>query len=531
MNLLFVDDDLPVLQDLQKKLDWTELGFQRVFTAQSAEAAWKLLHLVPIDVIVCDIEMPGGSGLELLTELRKESPDLPCIVLTSYARFEYAQKAIQLNIVEYLLKPVGSRELEQAVRGAITLRSNNFQRQYGKYWLDEKRNFAEYFWLKAAMGDQSGLSKAMERLGYADSDVFIPTVVETMAAGNEPHGDALSSWEAPMLDYAIKNICYEFFENDYLHPHCVVQLAKHRWLVVVSVIRGPATDTAPLAECLSELCGTAKEGLRLNICCGMGRAVSVSQMAQETRAIISLCDNRPDRSGCVLHMGSELPSGAYQTPEIALWEMLLSTGSPDSLLEQIGAYFSRYGAKMSKPDMLAFRQDIVQMVYTFLSQRNIQPHRLFKSEQSNQLYLSACASIENMMAYCRHLVRSAMEYASFTEHTDSVVDKICAYLDAHFSEDIQRADLAGIVYVSPDYLSRLFKKETGRSLTQYITDKRIEAACHLLRESNLPINAVAMQVGFQSLAYFSKVFHDEKGIAPMTYRRQMRAAPSASENQ
>lgn len=523
MNLLFVDDDLPVLLDLQKKLDWSELGFQRLFTAQSAEEAWKMLHLIPIDVMVCDIEMPGGSGLELLTEVRKESPDLPCIVLTSYARFEYAQKAIQLNIVGYLLKPVDGRELEQAIRNAITIHSQNSQRQYGKYWLDEKRNIAEYFWLKTALGDQSGLQKAMKKLEYEDGDVFFPVVVETMEALNEFSGEALSSWEAPMLDYAIKNICYEFFENDFLHPHCVVQLSIHRWLVVVSVIRGPATDGAPLEECLSELCATAKKVLRLNICCCIGRAVPISQLNRETRAIISLCDNRPDRSGCVLHAGSEMPSGPYQTPEITLWEMLLRNGSPGSLLEQIEMYFSRHGAEMTKPGMLAFRQDIVQMVYTFLSQKNIQPHRLFRSEQSNRLYLSACDSIENMLAYCRYLINSAMEYARFTEHTDSVVDKIRAYLDAHFSEDIQRADLAGIVYVSPDYLSRLFKKETGRSLTQYITDKRIEAACHLLLESNLPINAVALQVGFQSLAYFSKVFHDEKGIAPMTYRRQMRA--------
>ena len=70
------------------------------------------------------------------------------------------------------------------------------------------------------------------------------------------------------------------------------------------------------------------------------------------------------------------------------------------------------------------------------------------------------------------------------------------------------------------HLQRMFKKETGRSLTQYITNKRIEAACRLLSESSLPTNAVAMQVGFQSFAYFSKVFREAKGITPITWRKK-----------
>ena len=143
MNLLLVDDDVPVLQDLQQKLNWHALGFERVFTAQSAFEATRLLGQLPVHIVVCDIEMPGRNGLDFLAELHMEHPELPCIVLTSYARFEYAQKAVQIGIVEYLLKPVDASAFEAAVRKAINLYEQhtqaNAERRYSQYWLDEQR--------------------------------------------------------------------------------------------------------------------------------------------------------------------------------------------------------------------------------------------------------------------------------------------------------------------------------------------------------------------------------------------------------
>lgn len=125
-----------------------------------------------------------------------------------------------------------------------------------------------------------------------------------------------------------------------------------------------------------------------------------------------------------------------------------------------------------------------------------------------------------MMNYCRLLIERAMDYVNFSSNTQSTVEIIQSYLDLHYAENIQRNDLSNIVYLSSDYLSRIFKKETGYSLMQYVTRKRISVACDLLKSSNLPIHAVALQVGFSSFSYFSKVFRETTGLSPQAYRHQ-----------
>ena len=104
------------------------------------------------------------------------------------------------------------------------------------------------------------------------------------------------------------------------------------------------------------------------------------------------------------------------------------------------------------------------------------------------------------------------------------------FLDTHYAEDIQRNDLSDIVFVSPDHLSRLFKKETGLSLMKYVTKTRITAACSLLAESRMPINRVALQVGYGNFAYFSKIFREITGMTPMNYRKQSQAADSTGKD-
>lgn len=95
-------------------------------------------------------------------------------------------------------------------------------------------------------------------------------------------------------------------------------------------------------------------------------------------------------------------------------------------------------------------------------------------------------------------------------------------MDAHYCEEISRNDLVNLVYISPDYCSRLFTKETGRTLKQYVTEKRMEKAKRLLK-SELTVKEAALQVGYTNFSYFSKAFRELTGCSPMEYREQKRA--------
>ena len=87
MKVLLVDDDRFVIAALKKGVRWEALGFDEIFTAHNVEEAWQVEEKEQVTLIVSDIDMPRGSGLDFLRKLRKEGRNTPCIFLTNYADF------------------------------------------------------------------------------------------------------------------------------------------------------------------------------------------------------------------------------------------------------------------------------------------------------------------------------------------------------------------------------------------------------------------------------------------------------------
>lgn len=115
MNLLIVDDNVPVVNGITKAMNWKALSIEQVFHAFSMAQAMEVLKEKQIDLLVSDIEMPNGSGLDLIEWINEQKMSCISIILSSFADFHYAKKAISLGVAEYLLKPVENEELERAI--------------------------------------------------------------------------------------------------------------------------------------------------------------------------------------------------------------------------------------------------------------------------------------------------------------------------------------------------------------------------------------------------------------------------------
>ena len=105
---------------------------------------------------------------------------------------------------------------------------------------------------------------------------------------------------------------------------------------------------------------------------------------------------------------------------------------------------------------------------------------------------------------------------------NETVEQICAYLAAHYQQKFSLTEVAAKFYISPYYLSRLFRRVTGQSIVDYINGRRIEAAQKLLETTELSIGTVAEQTGFASAAHFRRVFHEAMGMGPLQYRKSHR---------
>jgi len=118
VNLLIVDDNVPVVHGIEKIIDKQEFSIDFVFKAFSINKAIEILKKEKIELLISDIEMPDGSGLDLIEWVNEQKICCISIILSSFADFDYAKKAISLGVSEYLLKPVENEELMRAIKKA-----------------------------------------------------------------------------------------------------------------------------------------------------------------------------------------------------------------------------------------------------------------------------------------------------------------------------------------------------------------------------------------------------------------------------
>ncbi len=142
MNLLIVNDEIRTAEVMKREIEWEKYGIREVYTAYDAERGKTILQENEIDIILCDIEMPGENGLSLLKWIRGQGYDIECIFLTCHANFAYAQEAISLGCQDYILVPAKYEDIGQAIYKVVKRiegrRSDDHYREYGKAFLQEQ---------------------------------------------------------------------------------------------------------------------------------------------------------------------------------------------------------------------------------------------------------------------------------------------------------------------------------------------------------------------------------------------------------
>lgn len=139
MNLLIVNDEIRTANVMKREINWSRYGVEEVYTAFDAESGKTLIQENEIDIMLCDIEMPGESGLALLKWVREEGYDLECIFLTCHADFEYAREAINLGCQEYILIPAEFEDIGQSIYKVVERikkrRQDEQFKEYGRSYL------------------------------------------------------------------------------------------------------------------------------------------------------------------------------------------------------------------------------------------------------------------------------------------------------------------------------------------------------------------------------------------------------------
>lgn len=146
MKLLIVNDEKVAAQAMKKEIVWENCGIEEVYLAYDALEAKEQLTQNEIDIMLCDIEMPGENGIELLRWVRNEKINVECVFLTCHAEFHYAQEALKLNCMDYVLIPAHYEEIEASICKVVQRRLEKQEKEqlsrYGKQWVNQKKQEA-----------------------------------------------------------------------------------------------------------------------------------------------------------------------------------------------------------------------------------------------------------------------------------------------------------------------------------------------------------------------------------------------------
>lgn len=142
MKLLMVNDLELTVNTMKEEIPWEKYGIDEVFVAYNVMEGQKVILEHKIDLLLCDIEMPGEYGIALIRWIRKNNYDIDCILLTCHAEFNYAHEAITLNCQDYLLLPASYETIGETVKKVVNRRTQRLQntrlQEYGKTWLKAK---------------------------------------------------------------------------------------------------------------------------------------------------------------------------------------------------------------------------------------------------------------------------------------------------------------------------------------------------------------------------------------------------------
>lgn len=527
LSLLIVDDEKLLTDSLKSDVDWLSLGIHAVYTAYNARQAKEVIKHNPVDLILCDIEMPMESGLELLAWVKGNYPDTESVFMTCHAEFRLAQRALQLGSFDYLLKPIPAEELREVIGNVVDkIMKDHELQQYsriGQFWARHQPLLAERLWLDVinhtVPSNPEQIQKAAQErnIPYDKQMKLLPILISIRR-----YHQSFTLRDEKIIEYALINSGEEI-----LHVHgngLLFGLTDSKLLALISFEQEASSLQESLQARSEKFISSCASFFYCDVSVYIGQAVFGHELSHMVRQLMQWDKRNVTLNNNVFVWGSErYIQEDIPLPDMNAWAIMLKEGQGAAVVDEAERFLKRWiGSEGPSAETLyRFHHNFLQMVFYVLKLKGIEAHLLFEDEASEGLYQRADRSVPNMIQWVGHTVCKSMEAMGALQRTDSIIDKVKLFIMERIeSEELSRETVSKHVFLHPDYLDRLFKKEVGTSVTEYMVTERLSLARDLLLKTNLSIGSIAAQAGYSNLAHFSRRFKKLFGASPLDYRKQ-----------
>lgn len=508
MRILIVEDETNTRKGIGK-LILAYSGHEVVGEAKNGEEGYEMAKKMRPDLIITDIRMPKMSGLEMMEKLYHDPDgnydDIFVVILSGYADFDYARRAIFMNgrVLDYLLKPI---DMEKIIKGM-----ENWEIHIRNKRMEQNR--PEQVLKNVLLGNVEMNDEVLDKLRYI--------------CKIEENTNSLLFWiykggMGKQYEEEVKKRLRSLQEEKrYCGKTYLITEEREKSLICFM------TDVKEEEKLIAEI--QKKEIERYNAAkehpvWAMGTVSSLHQIQRKSEEVRRL-----------MAYGILYKKGILLTEEIRAnyhvekflypyeIEKQLKVAVCSENREEIEKGIKRFAeyVKNHQFDPIQIKQGyrkLLSFIQDLSNEMNIEAGR--KIEQNHLLFMLEKAVLwEEIETICSK-VTDFFGTKTKEKNTISnyVILKAIAYIREHYQEGITLDEVARKLEITPEYLSALFSREMNINFTAFVKEFRISHAKRLLKGTNLKIYEVAQEVGYQDPKYFNRVFKEVEGISPGDYR-------------
>ncbi len=523
LKVFLVEDESVVREGIRDNIPWQQYGYKFVGEAGDGEMALPLIRKVQPDVLITDIKMPFMDGLSLSHIVGQEFPDMKIVIISGYDDFEYARRAINEGVEQYLLKPI-TRSAMQKVLSEIRekIETEREQKNYLHKFQYDMQEYEQYFlrsFFEKVFAGKMSVQEMYEEAKKHSLDINAPAYNLILMSVQDSDG----SCQEELMRYFLRFSEYIVFHwniNTYGivlkgEKDILVERARHslekieaicqkneevkEWYVAVGE---PVERFSLLAECYQKVnhifsyrfFSPAQHILTEQLAEGMGNGKDESALDRVDTALVD-----PEVIKRFLNHGEQEEIAEFVSNYLeGLKEALKSKLFRDYLLLSI-----RFSTLAYVESIGCSQEDLLQSVSTDMMQEPV-------------------VSLEGLEAYMTDFLEMAVALRDRKKNTQGkkILKKALQYIEENYNQETLSLNaVAAVIEVSPNYFSAMFSQEMKMTFIEYVTEKRMEKAKQLLRDTELHSSEIAVAVGYKDPHYFSFVFKKTQGCTPREYHQ------------
>lgn len=491
-RLALADDEKQIREGLMNIVDWASIGFEAVGAFSDGKDIIEFVSNTPVDVVLLDINMPVVNGLEVAKYIWEASLKTKVVLLTGHKDFEYAKKACEYGVSFYLLKPTDIVELYKTFE-KLKQQLDRERQERANVDIYVENTLEQFFYdlYFGAFVDEEALAM---RLGQIGMEQELSQAAFTVLNLNINNYEEINKrgYGKEHLYKAIKH----FLEMKYPEHRFTVLYRKEENVTYVVYGAGKLDEQA-------------HESVAGEIKSVMGACVKVGVQGAYSNIYEFFAARLRDTTATEFVDLKQL----VEKQKLLFSHLFSNEG------ESAEALFCAIFESLNGVDEQAahgFIQNMLKLLGVKIADLGIVCDRkLFELPPVSE----GRQSVRQRGLY--NICEIAKVVGGNIQGTEnSAISSAKAFINENYARDILLEDVAHEVFLSPAYLSRIFKKHVGETFSSYLFKVRMSKAEALLKNSNLKIYEISEKVGIQTSKYFFKLFKAYKGLTPTEFRKK-----------